>query len=328
MYTQEVKALIVKDRNIGMTYGEICKKYCIPRSSVQHIVQKHNARSKKRGRKEKLTKFDKRRIKTFISNQYLKNLKCSLTDIVKELNLKVSCSTVCRSLKSMKFEYKKLPHKFHLTYRHRQNRVRAARDFIKAGIPWNKVIFSDEKLFTVHGSDCYYAWLDKNMSPRRVRQVVRSPGLMIWAMIMPNGLLAYEIMKGRQKSEDYIRILESKALPIAKLNCGEDFIFQQDNCPIHVSKKCKDFFLKSKVKVLDWPAYSPDLNIIENIWSYLSKDLYSTGPIKNIRNLELRLKDVVTRFNETQSVHVKNLYNSIMTRLCIILETRGQRLRY
>ena len=84
--------------------------------------------------------------------------------------------------------------------------------------------------------------MDKNMSPRRVRQVVRSPGLMIFAMIMPNDLIAYEIMKGRQKSENYIRILESKALPIAKHNCGEDFIFQQDNYPIHVSKNVKISF--------------------------------------------------------------------------------------
>ena len=57
-------------------------------------------------------------------------------------------------------------------------------------------------------------------------------------MIIPNGLLSYEIMKGYQKSKDYIRLLETKALPIVKLKCGEDFIFKQDNCPIHVAKKC------------------------------------------------------------------------------------------
>ena len=162
----------------------------------------------------------------------------------RELNLNVSTSTVCRSLKCMKFEYKRLPYKFHLTFRHRKNRVRAARDFIMSWISWNKVIFSDGKLFTVHDSSCYYAWLDKNMSRRRVRQVVRFPGLMVWAMIIPNGLLSYEIMKDHQKSEDYTRLLETKALPIVKLNYGEYFFFQQDNCPIHVAKKCKQYFMR------------------------------------------------------------------------------------
>ena len=67
------------------------------------------------------------------------------------------------------------------------------------------------------------------------------------------------------------------------------------------------YFVRSKVKVLDWPSYSPDLNIMENIWGYLSKDVYSKGPIKNIRNLEIRLKEVVASFNETQLLQVKNL---------------------
>jgi len=117
----------------------------------------------------------------------------------------------------------------------REKRVLAEREFIKAGIPWNKVILSDEKLFTDHGVDSYYSWLNNNMSPRRVRQVVRSSGLMIWAMIMPNVLLSYWIKKGRQKSEDYMKIIETNALPIIKLNYKEDFIFQHVNCPIHVS---------------------------------------------------------------------------------------------
>ena len=328
MHTQEIKALIFNDRNMGMSYGEIGKKYDMPKSTVQHIVQNYNKFYKKRGPKERLSKADKRRIKMFIQSQYDKNVKCSLPDVIKEFNLNASTSTVCRSLKAMNFKYKRLPYKFHLTYHMRQKRVQAARAFITNGIPWNKVIFSDEKLFTLHGSDTYYAWLDKNMSPRRVRQVVRSAGLMIWAMIMPNGLVSYQVMKGRQKSADYINILKTKAIPIIKLNCQSDFIFQMDNCPIHVSKLCQDFFRQSKINILDWPSYSPDMNIMENIWAYLSKEIYNQGPLKNLRDLQWRLKNVVALFNETQSVMVKNLYQSITTRLCLILEKRGQRLKY
>ena len=147
-----------------------------------------------------------------------------------------------RSLKGMKFQYRRQPHKFNLTCSMRRKRVDAARAFLTTGIPWNKVIFSDEKMFTLHGSDAYYAWLDKNMSPRPVRQLVRSPGLMVWAMIMPNELLPYEIMKGLQKSSDYINIIKTKTLPIIKLNCQSDFMLQMDNYPIHVSKLCQEFF--------------------------------------------------------------------------------------
>jgi len=328
MYSKDNKALIFHDRNNGMSYGELSKKYGISRSSIQYIVENYVNRSKKRGPKVKIGKADQRRIQTVIKQKYEKNLKCTLPDIVKELDLKVNKSTVSRSLRCLKFEYKRLPKNFQLTYRMRQKRMTAAREFIKASISWNQVIFTDEKMFTVHGSDCYYAWLDKNMSPRRVKQVVRSPGLMIWAMIMPNGLLSYQVMKGRQKSEDYIKILETKAIPIIKLNCKGKFILQHDNCPIHVSKMSTDFLRKSNIRTLDWPPYSPDLNIMENIWGYLSKDIYSKGPIKNLKNLQLKLNEAVCLFNETQNLQVQNLYNSMMTRLCLILEKQGHRLKY
>ena len=57
------------------------------------------------------------------------------------------------------------------------------------------------------------------------------------------------------------------------------------------------------------------MNIMENIWAYLSKEIYNQGPLKNLRDLQWRLKNVVASFNETQSVMVKNLYQSISTRL-------------
>ena len=55
----------------------------------------------------------------------------------------------------------------------RQKRIDAARASRTSGIKWNQVIFSDEKLFTIHGSDCYYAWLNQAMSPSRERYVVK-----------------------------------------------------------------------------------------------------------------------------------------------------------
>ena len=322
------KEAVLKERKEGMSFGNIAKKYGMSKSSVQYIVENYNKECKKRGPKEKLNKSDKRRIQTIISEFKKDNMKCSTQDIIKELNLEVSKSTVCRSLKCLNFNYKRLPFKFTLTPRMRQKRVDAARNFLKTGIPWNKVIFSDEKLFTIHGCDSFYSWLNKNQSRMRVRQVVRSPGLMVWGMIMPNGLLSYEILKGKQKSKNYIDMLENKAFPIIKVNHRPDFIFQQDNCPIHVSRFSKEFFKNSNIEVLDWPPYSPDLNIIENIWSTLSRDIYSHGAIKNLRELESRIKSSVCMFNETKAQEVHNLYDSMTTRLCLILEKRGQRLKY
>jgi len=98
MYTIEQKVLIMRDRKAGMSYGEISNKYNIPRPSIQYIIQNYTNNHVKRGPKEKIAKNDKRRIASHITGQYEKNAKCSMKDIIQDLQLNVSKATVSRDL--------------------------------------------------------------------------------------------------------------------------------------------------------------------------------------------------------------------------------------
>ena len=70
-------------------------------------------------------------------------------------------------------------------------------------------------------------------------------------MILPNGLLSYEILTGKQKSSNYIDIIKNKALAIMKINMKDKFVFQQDNSLIHKSKESMEFFSQSGIALLD-----------------------------------------------------------------------------
>jgi hypothetical protein len=54
---------------------------------------------------------------------------------------------------------------------------------------------------------------------------------------------------------------------------GLPWVFQHD----HAARFVSSWLEEENINVLEWPSVSPDLNILENVWRWLSRQLYGNG---------------------------------------------------
>ena len=104
------------------------------------------------------------------------------------------------------------------------------------------------------------------------------------------------LIDGKLNSTKYIKLLEdNKIFYLLNKRFGEKgYVFQQDGASSHRSAATLHF-LSEKVKLLSedvkWPANSPYLNVIENLWAII-KARINTENIKTPKELFERVRKI------------------------------------
>ncbi len=103
--------------------------------------------------------------------------------------------------------------------------------------------------------------------------------MIIWGAMSSAGVGPLCFLKTNVTAPVYQEILEHMMLPSAdQLFKDADFIFQQDLVPAHTAKSTKSWLNDHGVGVLYWPANSPDLSPIENIWGIVKSKMRNKRP--------------------------------------------------
>ncbi|KAI8123499.1 Transposable element Tc3 transposase [Lucilia cuprina] len=316
-------------RDQGCSNREIARKIgrseCVIRNFIKK-GQKYGIRKPTKGNK-KLT----RRQFNLIKQEATRN-KLNATQIKNKLSLPVTSKHVAHILRTDgNIKWKKPKCKPMLKNHHKENRLKFARKYMKWGDEWKRVIFSDEKKFNLDGPDSYSCyWHD--LRSNDVRMSKRNFGggsVMVWAAFSAAGKSKICFVPTKMNSQIYNKLLEDALIPFMDEKMEEDCIFQQDNAAIHVSKQSKAWFNEHSIPLLDWPACSPDLNPMENLWGYMARKVYANNAqnesIMTVAELKLKIKQV---WEEIDADLLKKLVESMPDRIFEVIHNKGSSTHY
>ena len=125
-------------------------------------------------------------------------------------------------------------------------------------------------------------------------------------------------IEGTMNANMYYDILKQRMIPsLRRLGCRA--VFQHDNDPKHNSKTTTALLKKLRVKLMDWPSLSPDLNPIEHLWGILKWKVEE----RKVSNIHQLCDVIMEEWKRTPVATCEALVNSMLKRVKAVLENNG-----
>ena len=149
---------------------------------------------------------------------------------------------------------------------------------------------------------------------------------MVWAGVSSRYKTELHIVNGTVTSQYYLNNIINPIIVPLNDQHRPNFLFMDDNAPAHRGRIIKQRLQEAEVPQMEWPALSPDLNSIENLWDQLARRVEGRNPApQNLGELRTALQE---EWNALPQTSISCLVNSMRRRCQAVIDADGYMTRY
>jgi transposase len=323
--------IVFHHTDLHWTNIRIAKKFKCRRNTVTDILEKYYRKKgihdeDRSGRKRKISDKESKQLAAQAKKgKYIPELAARYT---KRTGKEVSYDTVRRAVKRTGKIYLRYHRVDKLTDDHIAARLEYAQDM--KDFDYKSVLFTDEKTFTLNFMP-QGKWCDPGEHPEK--EVSKWPlKLNIWAGVGYYFKTKLYFFEGTMKAADYQACLRARLIKntlIFSDDCPakyrKNWYFLQDGATCHTAAKSMDLVRKIVGEnIIEHPAMSPDLNVIEDSWSYLVRQV-SGSHVSRLDKLKAKLN---TLWKNMPWSEIRKSVASMPKRLNKCIELGGLRTGY
>lgn len=325
--TTDEKQLAIMLHTKGYNFSYIAKELNRYRGTISLVINKwqkgiFHSRKERKQRRSKLSAQQVINVlKYFIQNPFDTYYQC-----IKKLKLPVQCNAISNILTKNKFGNFVACTKQFVSLQNQIKRLKFALKYRHWTTEWLDVLFMDEKTVQTYSNG-------KVMVKRRINERYE-PGNMktdetqnTQNKVNLFGVISYKGPNTIYSVSTKLNGAEVKQLMRKKIrkDIGDSTVLL-DNATIHA--KCVEYLREKGIVVFDFPPKSNDLNVIENVWAEMQKNLN-----RKLRNCTVSTKDQLLQLIEESWKmipidYIQKCIISMPKRLEEVIKMKGKQTRY